>query len=220
MIKCCIFDLDGTVLDTLTTITYYVNYTLKKFGIKTISEEECKYFVGEGARALIERALRSRGILSREMMEEVYGVYCEAYIKNPMYLTKPFDGIEDVLLSLKKSGVKLALLSNKQNDATRGVALHFFPGIFDIVLGGVDGVPLKPHPDSAQNIMESLGVESREVAWIGDTSTDMQTAKNISAALAVGVTWGFRNAEELWAGGADTVVSEVCEIYSEVMKVG
>lgn len=219
MIKCCIFDLDGTVLDTLGTITYYVNVALERFGIRTISEEECKYFVGEGARVLISRALKSRGVYTDELAREVYDFYDRAYKSCPSYLTKPFDGISEMLTSLKERGIKLALLSNKQHNVTYDAIEYFFPGIFDTVAGGKEGVPLKPDPTAALSIMKELSVDAENVAYIGDTSTDMKTGKNINAKLTIGVCWGFRDKDELWANGADRVVSEVFDIYREVVSV-
>lgn len=219
MIKCCIFDLDGTVLDTVTTITYYVNVILKKHGIEPITADECKYFVGNGAYKLIERSLNSKGIYDAERIQSVLAEYVRAYDEAPLYLTRVFDGISDMLGELRAKGIRLAVLSNKPDTAVKSIVEHFFPGIFDEAAGGMEGVPLKPDPTAAINILQRLGISERETAWIGDTSTDIETAKNLKAALSIGVLWGFRKRGELEGAGADLIVSHPCEIVRGVEAV-
>lgn len=219
MIKCCIFDLDGTILDTITTITYYVNATLEKNGIAPITIDECKYFAGNGARKLIERSLNSKGITDEKTIEKVLAEYVPAYDEAPLYLTDSFPGISDMLRELKNRGIKLAVLSNKPDTAVGGIVEHFFPGIFDDAAGGMDGVPLKPDPTAARGILKRLGISEAETAWIGDTSTDIETGKNLGAALSIGVLWGFRLRDELMEAGADLIVSDPKEIVSGVLAV-
>lgn len=219
MIKCCIFDLDGTILDTITTITHYVNVTLEKNGIAPITIDECKYFAGNGARKLIERSLNSKGITDAETIEKVLGEYVPAYDEEPLYLTKAFDGISEMLATLKAKGLKLAVLSNKPDTAVKSIVEHFFAGIFDDAAGGMDGVPLKPDPTAARGILERLGISESETAWIGDTSTDIQTGKNLGAVLSIGVLWGFRLRDELADAGADLIVSHPDEIVKGVESV-
>ena len=218
MIKACIFDMDGTVLDTITTITYFVNETLKKFGIREISEEECKIFVGNGARILIERALESRGC-NPEMLEEVLTSYNAAYNANPLYKTAPFDGITELISALKARGIKIGIVSNKPDFLTRPIARDFFGELVDLAVGGRDGVALKPAPDAVLNMLEQFFVSPGECAYVGDTGVDMQTAKNVGARLAVGVLWGFRKENELLENGADVIVSRPEEILNEVLKL-
>ena len=217
MIKCCIFDLDGTVLDTINTITHYVNFTHDHFGLGRITVDECKYFAGKGARNLIETCTSARGLTDNVEREKIYDFYMAAYDADPHYLTKPFDGVIDMLNELKAKGIKLALLSNKPDFAAKSVVETFFPGIFDIAAGGVDGVPLKPSPEAPLAIMKKLGVTSEQTAWIGDTSIDMQTGKNINAKLTIGCLWGFRKEDELRDNGADIIVSEPAEITKAVL---
>ena len=220
MIKLCIFDLDGTILNTLSTITHFVNTTFDKHGIRRITEDECKYFVGDGARLLIERALDSRGISGEGRVVQLLSEYNEIYHKNTLYLTKVYEGIPELIHKLKERGIYLAVLSNKPDEAAKSVVSHFFGSAFDIVLGAREGVPLKPDPAAALEIMESLGVTGEECAWIGDTNTDMQTAKAISAALSVGVLWGFREGDELARYGADLLAKTADEIYKGVVALG
>ena len=219
MIKCCIFDLDGTILDTITTITHYVNLILEKHGIEPITVDECKYFAGNGAYKLIERSLNSRGVYEEERIKRLLSEYVPAYDEAPLYLTEVFDGISDMLSALKKKGMKLAVLSNKPDTSVKSIVEHFFPGIFDEAAGGIDGVPLKPDPTAAIGILERLGISESETAWVGDTSTDIETGKNLKAAISIGVLWGFRKREELVAAGADLIVDHPSEIVRGVEAV-
>ena len=218
MIKACIFDMDGTVLDTISTITYYVNETLKKFGIREISEDECKIFVGNGARVLIERTLKSRGC-DENMLEEVLAVYGAAYDANPVYKTAPYDGILKLLSDLKSRGIKVGIVSNKQDFLTRPLARDFFGELVDLARGGREGVALKPAPDAVLDMLRELSVSPSECAYIGDTGVDMKTGKNTNARLTIGVLWGFRGRDELLENGADVIVSRPEEILNEVLKL-
>lgn len=219
MIKCCIFDLDGTILDTISTITYFVNETLSNHGIDGITVEECKYFAGDGARNLIKRSLLSKGIDDDERTERIFKEYKTIYDENPLHLTTVFDGIREVLYELSSKGIRLAVLSNKPDTAVKNIINHFFAGMFDEAVGAMEDVPLKPDPVSAINLLKRLGIKESETAWIGDTSTDIKTAKNLGARLSIGVLWGFRKREELSAAGADVIVSTPDEILREVMAV-
>lgn len=219
MIKCCIFDLDGTILDTITTITHYVNVTFEKNGISPITVDECKYFAGNGARKLMERSLASKGITDAATVDRMLKEYLFAYDSKPLHLTAVFDGINEMLLKLSEKGIKLAVLSNKQDAAVKSVVENFFPGLFDDAAGGIDGVPLKPDPTAARNILKRLGFSESETAWIGDTSTDIETGKNLGAALSIGVLWGFRKRDELEEAGADLIVTHPDEIVKGVLAV-
>ena len=219
MIKACIFDMDGTVLDTIGTITYYVNKTLSAFGIPKISEDECKIFVGNGARVLIERALDARGIKDGELVLRVLSAYNEEYDKNPNYLTKPYDEIPELLSELKKRNIAVGIVSNKPDFLTRPLAKLFFGDLVDKSVGAKDGIPLKPCPDAVLSMLESFGASSSECVYVGDTSVDMKTGKNAGARLTVGVLWGFRKKEELLSGGADVLVNNPLQILDEVMKL-
>jgi len=219
MIKCCIFDLDGTILDTITTITYYVNETLKKFGFKTITNERCADFVGQGAKNLIKRALNESGEARDELFDAVFSDYKAAYDANPYYLTEEFSGTTEMLKALKARGIKLAVLSNKQNIAAERCVEHFFPGLFDIARGAHDGKPLKPDPTVPCEIIEELGIKSSECAWIGDTQVDVMTGKALGVSLNIGVSWGFRYADQLREAGCDVVVETPMQILDEVLKL-
>jgi phosphoglycolate phosphatase len=218
VIKCCIFDLDGTVLDTIETITHYVNVTLEKHGLEKISCDECKYFAGNGAKVLIRRTLASKGISDDGVYEAVYKDYMEAYDSEPLYLTKSFSGISEQLAELKHRGIKIAILSNKPDYPVKQNVKHFFDGLVDLAEGGKEGVRLKPSPDAAQAICDKLSVSADETAFIGDTSTDIETGKNLKAGLCVGVLWGFREREELLSAGADAIVSTPEEMLNAILN--
>ena len=212
MIKYVIFDLDGTLLDTITTITYYVNLVLERNNIPKITEEECKYFVGNGAKLLIKRALESRGAYSEELFDLVYDEYNREYNRAPLYLTEPYEHIVELIGALRERDMRLAVLSNKPDEATRDIIPSFFPGVFSVVHGGRENIALKPMPDGVYEIYRELGAVADEVMYVGDTGVDMQTGKNSGAKITVGVSWGFRKREELISSGADAVVDSPLEI--------
>ena len=210
MIKCCIFDLDGTILNTITTITYFVNKTLQKFGYPNITEDQCKYFVGNGARLLITRTLAHFGVTDEKTVGAVLDAYDRDYKSDPYYLTAKYDGIDELLSGLRRAGIRLAVVSNKQDRIAKDAVAHFFPDTFDMVVGGKDGVPLKPAPDAPLSVLFELGFSPDECAFVGDTSVDVQTGKNMNATMAIGVLWGFRKRDEL--AMADRIVDEPSEI--------
>ena len=219
MIKGCIFDLDGTLLNTITTITHYVNATLQKHNVEMITEEDCKRFIGNGAYELIRRALEFRSIDNKDAIERVLLDYNNAYNGEPLYLTEPYEGIRELLSCLKEKGIKLAVLSNKPDETTKSVVSSIFPNVFDVVMGARDDVPLKPDITAPKLILSMLSLDNDEVMMIGDSAPDMQTGVGFSAGLTVGVAWGFRSREELWNNGADVVVENPLQILARLTEV-
>jgi len=217
MIKACIFDLDGTLLDTLRTIAHFGNKALKNFGIEEIPVEDYKILVGNGSKVLIKRMLKARGE-SEERYPEIHKWYMNEYESDFMYLTKAYDGIIPMLEKLKELGIKTAILSNKDDSTVKKVTEELLPeGIVDVCLGARQDKPLKPEPDSVFEIVEELGVARGECLYIGDTATDIETAKN-AGICSVGVLWGFRSEEELRAAGADIIVSSPSEIVDAAIR--
>lgn len=215
--KACIFDLDGTLLDTVDTIAYYGNKALEAFGYKAIGREEYKYFAGNGAKVLIERMLAHLGVENEAETEKVLSRYLDDYNSNTAYKTEVYDGIKDMLVALKAKGLKLAVLSNKPHDATLKVIDDFFgEGVFDIVYGQREGCPIKPDPTVAIEIGKELGLSKEECLYVGDTAVDMKTGKG-AGYHAIGVLWGFRKRDELLKSGADVIVSHPREI-AELLK--
>lgn len=209
MIKAVIFDLDGTILNTIVTITHFVNQTLQKYGILLITEAECKNFIGDGARKLIERSLASKGGVDEKTLDKILPEYNSAYDENPFYLTEKYEGIEPLLLELKSMGIKLGVISNKPHPTTVSAIAHFYPDLFDLVVGGRDGVPLKPAVAAGEAMLRELGVSAGEVIYVGDSGVDMLFGKAFGAAHTLGAGWGFRSEEELTSCGADLVFCDV-----------
>ena len=153
-----------------------------------------------------------------EKIDTALSDYLASYDCDPYRSTEMFDGIDTLTAKLHSLGIRLVLLSNKQHSATVSVAQKFFPGIFDTVQGGIDGTPLKPDPIAAKNLLCKMGISPSEVAFIGDSEVDMQTAKNLGASLTIGVSWGFRSTCELLRSGADVIAYDADEIFREVTK--
>ena len=223
MIKACLFDLDGTLLNTLASIRYFVNRNISEYGIRAVSEAETKVFVGNGARVLIENIFNDRGLDlrdsdTRELFERILRSYVKEYDDEPAYLTEPYEGIVDTVNKLKSLGISLAVISNKPDPTVKSLVNKFFGNAFTIVEGASERMPLKPRAEWPLDICERLGVLPSEVMYIGDTSTDMYTAKGFGAGLAVGVSWGFREVSELLKSGADVIVSRAEELCDALFK--
>ena len=218
MIKFCIFDLDGTLFNTLTTITHYMNMTLTSNGIDPITEEECCSFIGHGARTLMKRALLSKGIDDEGYAARLLSEYNAAYNSDTLYLTKPYDGIVEMLSALKSRGIRLGVLSNKPDETTNIIISSFFDGIFDDVRGGREGVALKPSPEAVNMMIADSGFSPDEVMFIGDTKVDIETGLAAGVGASVGVSWGFRTREELLRAKATVIVDAPADIISEVTR--
>lgn len=197
MVRLCIFDLDGTLLNTISALTFTTNETLKAFGLKEIVPEQTKIMVGDGYEKLMERALTACGDEKLVHYKESLPLYMENFAKYSMMHVRPYDGIPHLLEFLKKKGVKCAVFSNKpHHQAIENIEAFFGKGYFDCVRGERTDTPRKPAPDGALLICKELGMEPADCLYIGDTNTDMRTG--ISAGMdTVGVTWGFRDREEL-----------------------
>lgn len=198
-----IFDLDGTLLNTLGDLRAATNHALEVRGLPPHSMEEIRQFIGNGIRLLICRAM-PEGTPEAEIDAALddFKAYYAAHIHDR---TVPYDGIPQLLTALKKRGIQVAVLSNKIDSASRQLIEYFFPGKTDVVFGEHVGVPRKPDPTSCRMVMQQLGVQPEQVLYVGDSGTDMQTAKN-AGLYAVGVTWGFRSKEVLLEYGADVLV--------------
>ena len=209
--KLCIFDMDGTLVNTIDTIAYFGNTTLENFGYETIPTDEYKLMIGNGSRVLIERMLNFVQA-SAENVDEIHKWYRDKYDSDFMYLTRVYDGIISMLNALKDEGIKTAILSNKDDKTAKLVAEALFDdGLIDLCLGARKGKALKPDPSSVFEIIEEFGVEKEECLYIGDTATDIMTAKNADV-FSIGVLWGFRSEKELSDAGTDAIVSDPVEI--------
>ncbi len=215
MIKAAIFDLDGTIAETLESIAYSTNKTLEEFGYGTLETERFKTIVGDGAETQIRRVLSIFGVLDEEKVKEVLKRYIEIFEEGCVHNVTPCRGIPELIAKLKERGIKTAVCSNKPYAQTLKVVHAIYPeGSFDIILGQKEGVPKKPAPDMPLSIADALNAEPEECLYLGDTNTDMKTGKN-AGMFTIGVAWGFREDKELIESGADRLVympKEVLEL--------
>ena len=218
MIKAVVYDLDGTLLDTVSTIAQYGNAAMKKFGLCEFEVHRYKQFVGNGAKKLIMRMLEASGADTDTYFERVYTYYNEIYNRDPIGQTKPYDGICELLEEINALGIKQAVLSNKPDYATKGVAKRFFDNVFEGVYGGREGIELKPHPGALLSILKELDVKPCECVFVGDTYVDIRTGKN-AGAHTIGVLWGFRDRAELEGEGAEYIVSHASEIADIIKNI-
>lgn len=220
MIKGIIFDMDGTILNTIDDIRNSVNYALKKFNMPIQSVQEIMDGVGGGAIHLIEDVV-PRGT-SRDEIDEVCKVYVEHYNKNSNIETGPYEGILPLLKTLKDQKFKLAVVSNKHDYLVKKLNEDTFEGYFDYSLGETKEVPIKPEPDMLYLALEKLDLKNHEVLFIGDSDVDMITATNASI-TSVGVTWGFRPKEVLIKYNAAFIIdhpNQLLDIIKEVNANG
>ncbi len=211
--------MDGTVLNTLPSITFFMDRTLTRHGLSPIGEENCRRFVGNGAHILVERVFDFLGLDKGDatLFETIYRDYKESYDADPLYLTEPYPGILPLLASLKEEGIAVGIVSNKPHTAVLPLARHFFGDLAAEVRGAVDGVPLKPDPTAVREVMHRLGSTERATAYIGDSEVDIATGHALGAALTVGVLWGFRERDAL--AGADLLVSHAEELLPAALSL-
>jgi phosphoglycolate phosphatase len=163
--------------------------------------------------------LNARNCYNEENFNKVFKIYDDAYNSNTTYKTEIYDGVKELLDNLKEDGIKLAVMSNKPDFATKSVVYEFFgKDYFDIVLGQRDNIPIKPDPYSVNEIIDELGVSKNEVIYVGDTATDMKTGKN-AGLFSVGVLWGFRDEKELRENDADLIISHPDELFKYIKEL-
>ena len=200
-----IFDLDGTLLDTLPDLTALTNAVLDEWGMPLHTSEEVNSYVGSGARVLLKRAAPPD--TPDDAVDALMTRWKELYPEKGHALTKPYLGMPEALDSLKTRGAKLGVLSNKFDAATQSVISEHFPGVFDIVRGESPATPRKPDPTGLIWMMSHLGVAPNRTAYIGDSGSDMTVAID-AGAVPVGVTWGYRSSDELRDCGAKRLIDK------------
>ncbi len=216
MFKVAIFDLDGTLLNTLDDLANACNYALNKFSFPIHEVEKYKTFIGNGIYKLVERALPDSK-RDKETVEKVLEVFSEYYNEHMMDMTKPYNGIINLLDELRMKGIKLGVVSNKKHEFTIEIVNKYFADRFNMVFGHRENYKEKPDPSSVLEIIEVFGVSKSDCIYIGDSNVDIMTAKN-SGVQCIGVSWGFRNKEELAKEGADYLADNTIELRNIIMN--
>lgn len=212
MYKVCIFDLDGTLTDTLDSLVLSVNKTLEEMCLSPITREQCRMFVGNGSKVLFEKALGVNGESALLRIDEAMQRYDRIFKENCTYHVIPYDGIRKLLNDMKAKGIKLAVLSNKPDrDALSVVETIFGKGTFQWIQGQREDIPRKPDPSAALHIAAQLGARPQEVLYVGDSEVDIATGK-AAGMTTIGVSWGFRGREALKEAGAVNIADFPKEI--------
>ena len=238
MIKAAIFDMDGTILNTLDDLTDAVNYAMEQAGHRhDYTARHTQAFFGSGARVALTRALYyEKGMALRELefvgtdsftvddetereTMRVLRVFQGYYPSHSEIKTRPYDGINDAVRELREKGILTAVVSNKMDEAVQGLCVKYFDGLFDVAVGENEPhVKRKPAPDMTRKAMEIMGVTADEAVYIGDSEIDMQTAEN-SGLDCVSVAWGFRSREFLESHGAGTIIDGVHELKDAILNI-
>ena len=208
-----IFDLDGTILNTLEDLADSTNYALKTCGYPERTMDEVRQFVGNGIRKLMERAVPEGTPV--EEIDRVHETFTAHYKVHCADKTRPYDGIMELLQNLKKDGCKLAVVSNKADYGVQELCKQYFDGVFDFAVGEREGIRKKPAPDSVNEVLKTLGCSRDRAVYIGDSDVDMQTAANAQMDHII-VEWGFRDVPFLIAKGAKVLVEKPEEILEIV----
>lgn len=213
MKKLIIFDLDGTLLDTIEDLANSVNYALSVFNFPTHVVDAYRFFVGNGVNKLLERALPAEK-QSADYVQMLKVEFTKHYFAHSEECTKPYEGVSNLLLQLYNEGFQLGVASNKMHAATVELVKRFFGDVeFALVLGQREGIPVKPNPSILEEIIDYTGRSKQEVLYVGDSGVDVATAYNAKVDFA-GVLWGFRPRKELEEVGATTFVANAQELYA------
>lgn len=207
-----IFDLDGTLLDTLADLAASVNHALRAHGMEERSIDDVRRFVGNGVRKLVERAVP--GGTANTRFDDTLATFRQHYMEHSLDTTRPYPGVEDLLSELRRRGKRIAVVSNKFYAATQELCRHFFGESVEVAIGEREDIRKKPAPDTVAEALRQLGVGKDGAVYIGDSDVDVETARN-SGLPCISVLWGFRDKDFLIAHGADTFVSSPREIIYE-----
>lgn len=210
MIKAVIFDLDGTLLNTLTDLANAGNNALTGCGFATHPVDDFKFFVGDGRRNMVLRMLPKEAAENEMIVAKAEQLFDEAYHAHLLDCTVPYPGVPELLDALKAGGLKLGVVSNKPDEFVQRIVEDYFPGIFDMVCGQVGGV-LKPDPAGVNRVLNALGLAPHEALYVGDSGVDVATAHNAHCPVCA-VSWGFRPKEELVGAGADQIIDTPLEL--------
>lgn len=207
-----VFDLDGTLLETLKDLAASTNYALRTHNMPEHSIEDVRMFVGNGVKKLMERAIPNG--IENPQFEDVYATFRQHYLEHNLNTTKPYEGIPELLAELKARGKKLAIVSNKFYAATQELARHFFPDTIEVAIGERENIKKKPAPDTVIEALRQLGASKETAVYIGDSDVDIMTAKNCDMPC-VSVLWGFRDKKFLTEHGATFFVEKPCQLLPD-----
>lgn len=215
MKKAVIFDLDGTLLNTLDDLADSTNYALSRFGYPTRTIEEVRQFVGNGVAKLIERAIPEGK--NNPNFEKCLAIFKENYAQNMYNKTAPYNGIIEMLSNLKSKGIKIAVVSNKFDLAVKELCKKYFEGFIDFAAGEneAQGIKKKPAPDTVISVLNKFNFAPEDAVYVGDSDVDIMTAKN-SKMPCLSVTWGFRDEKFLLENGATILINAPSEIYNHL----
>ncbi len=215
MKKAVIFDLDGTLLNTLDDLADSTNYALSKFGYPIRTIEEVRQFVGNGVAKLIERAIPEGK--NNSNFEKCLSIFKDNYAQNMYNKTAPYNGIIEMLSNLKSKGIKIAVVSNKFDLAVKELCKKYFEGFIDFAAGEneAQGIKKKPAPDTVLSVLNEFNFAPEDAVYVGDSDVDIMTAKN-SKMPCISVTWGFRDKKFLLENGATILINAPSEIYNHL----
>ena len=208
-----IFDLDGTLLDTIGDLAASVNYALRTHGMPEHSLDDVRRFVGNGVRKLMERAVPNGA--DNPLFDETFATFRQYYMAHSLDTTRPYEGIPETLAALKARGCHLAVVSNKMMAATQELCHHFFPDTIEVAIGEDEaaGIRRKPAPDTVFAALKALGVGKEDAAYVGDSDVDILTACN-AGIPCISVLWGFRDRDFLISHGAQTFITHPAELLT------
>lgn len=209
--KAVLFDLDGTLLDTLGDLHSALNFAMKKNGFALHTMQETRSFVGNGVKKLIERALPENA--GEQALSACLDDFKAEYDRHINVLTKPYPGIVDVLHALRAQGVRVAVVSNKYDSAAKELVEAHFGSLVELCIGNLANVPVKPAPNTANMALAAFGITAAEAAYVGDSGVDCQTAANAGLPF-YGVTWGFWDKDRLTVSGKNTAI---CDTAAELL---
>ena len=212
--KAVLFDMDGTVLDTLDDLADSVNRSLREFGLPEVSRFQVGQSLGNGAKYLIRHCLPEGS--DEALCEQVLSFYKPWYDAHCRIKTKPYDGILPLMETLRADGVSQAIISNTPDSAVQELAEAFFPGLMDVVIGESPAVKRKPSPDTVLAAASQMGLMASDCVYIGDTEVDLETARN-AGMDCIPVSWGFRTEEQLRAAGAEEIIRSPEELKKKLL---
>ncbi len=213
MYSLAIFDLDGTLLDTLGDLHAAVNFAMREFSFPERSLDEVRAFIGNGVKKLIERATPEG--TDEKTNAECLAVFREYYLVHMRDMTAPFEGVTDLLKTLRDEGIKIAVVSNKLHEAVKELCEDYFPGLIDEAIGVSVESERKPNPVNVIKALEHFGADRYSAVYIGDSEVDVQTAHNANL-KCIGITWGFRSESELTEAGCD-FIAHTCDEVKEII---